>query len=139
MTIFGDRESRDRHEAEMERCRRAQRCQYAVAPGCTLRTQRGMLDAGAEVRLDDLPPEEGLSPWRVMQRLIRRGQVLEAHHVPRPHPDAIAIVADGRAITSPRGILANGDGVTADDVSADALARLIARGDLLPVGPGSAA
>lgn len=137
--IFGDRESRARYEAEIERCRRAQRVQYAVAPGHALETVRGLLPSGAEVRLEDLPPEEGLSPWRVMQRLIRRGQVLAAEHVPRPHPDAIAVVADGRSIVTPRGILANGDGVTVDDIGPDSLPRLIARGDLLPVGPGSAA
>ena len=50
---FGDRESQEQYELEVERARAAQSVRYAVAPRQTLVLADGRrLEAGAEVRLE---------------------------------------------------------------------------------------
>lgn len=80
---FGDEASEAQYLRRVAEARASQRAPFTVAPDCVVPTRRGVLEAGAEVRVEDLDDaydERGMVVMRAsgrLHQLVRAGVVLE--------------------------------------------------------------
>lgn len=135
-TQFGDEQAAHAAAERAEAARREQKVEWAVAPGATLETPRGVLREGEEVTLQDvIDPLSSTPAWKRMETLVRRGIVLHAdEHTLRAAKcpaDAPYRVGPG-ALTSTRGILVPGEPCSAEDFgSQEQLDYLVSRGRVI--------
>lgn len=79
--LFVDRQQQAEHELDVERARDRQPTRYAVAPRFRVSTIDGrLLEAGQPVTAADFAggPTPG---WRILERHVRGGRVLERHGI----------------------------------------------------------
>jgi hypothetical protein len=88
--LGGDESTQHAYEAECERFRSSMRVPYAIAPRQRLLGRNGWLEAGSEVRPEDVlgrdDPHGYTPPHVVLRSLISKGVVLEASDLPAPPP-----------------------------------------------------
>lgn len=79
----GDEATLAKKEAEREEAYAAMTCRYAVAPGHTLESPGGVLEAGDEVRPEEwsgVAKMTGFSTRLFVESLVNRGIVLDKAH-----------------------------------------------------------
>jgi hypothetical protein len=84
--VSGDEATQERYERMVETARMRMTVPLAVAPGMSVKTRRGVLGPGAEVKPGDIEGYDaahGFVPGtEVLRQLVHRGVVLAAHELP---------------------------------------------------------